>query len=53
MKRRARMMAMGMLKRSKGHPFMRELIAVVDVPSAAVNLALMVDEVGIQMVFAT
>ena len=53
MKISAKMMAIGMLKRSRGQFCMRDVMAVADVPRAAANFALTVAEVGIQMVLAT
>jgi len=53
MKRRASKIAMGMLKRSRGQFWIKEVIAVAEVPRAAANLDLTVDEVGMHIVLAT
>ena len=47
------MIAIGILKRSKGQFCINDVIAVADVPRAADNLALTVEEEGMQIVLAT
>ena len=53
MKISERMIAIGILKRSKGQFCINDVIAVADVPRAADNLALTVEEEGMQIVLAT
>ena len=49
----ARIIAIGMLKSNKGQFCIKDVIAVADVPKAAVNCVLMVEDVGMQIVLAT